>query len=145
MLIGQYETKLSPKRRVAIPNKFRRGVGKGMIVARWYEECLVLIGEEGWQKLSAKITKKVDFLTEPVRDTDRFILGSAFPLSPDSQGRVVLPETLTKYANMKDEVVFVGLGNRVEVWDKSEWKKREAYIASNAGKLMEKIVKEQIN
>jgi MraZ protein len=142
MLVGQYETKLSAKRRVAIPYKIRKELGKGIIIARWYEGCLVMIGEEGWSELSYKLTKTAMFVTQPVRDTDRFILGSAFEVIPDAQGRVVLPQNLATYAKMKDEVVFVGLGKRVEIWDKDMWTKREAYIAENAAEYIEKIAKE---
>ena len=142
MLVGQYETKISPKRRVAIPYRLRKDLGKGIIIASGTRVVLVMVGEAGWLSLSEKLTASSQFVTQPVRDTDRFILGSAFEIVPDAQGRVVLPESLTGYANMHSEVVFVGLGTRVEIWDKNEWMKRESYVSDNAAKFIETIAKE---
>jgi MraZ protein len=139
MLIGQYEKKLSQKRRVAIPFKLKTALGNNLFVAKWYENCLVMVGERGWEEISKKLTAITPFATQPVRDTDRFILGSAYLLNPDRQGRVVLPRRLVKYAKLKSDVVFVGLGNRVEVWDKLQWEAREEFVSKNAHKFMEKI------
>ncbi len=143
MIIGHYTTSFDKeKRRVAIPKKFRQALGDELIIARWYEGCLVVVSKKRWDLLMDRVTGKTRFVTSPVRDTDRFILGSAFEFSPDSQGRVVLPDYLTNHANFGSEVVFVGLGDRVEIWDKKEWEKRELYLSANAGKLIERLADE---
>jgi len=141
MLIGHYESSLSEKNRVAVPKKFRSELGGRMIVAKWYEQCLVLISEEKWQGLMDKLTGKSEFVTGPVRDTDRFVLGSAFELRPDNQGRVVLLQSLVDYANLRDNVVFLGVGDKVEIWNKAKWEEREKYILENAGQMIEEIAK----
>jgi MraZ protein len=143
MLIGQYETTLSLKRRVAIPKAFRKVLGKKFIVAKWYEGCLVLVGQEDWQELLNRLTGKKGVITAPVRDTDRFILGSAFEVEPDGQGRVIIPSLLSEYANLKDDIVFIGLGDRVEIWSKADWKKRESYVASHAAEFVEKMAENE--
>lgn len=110
-----------------------------MIVAKWYEGCLVLIGEANWEALLNRLTGQSKVITAPVRDTDRFVLGSAYELDTDDQGRVILPSSLTNYAKLSKKVVFVGLGDRAEIWDKDEWAKRELYIARHAGEFIEKL------
>lgn len=142
MLIGNYSTKLSQGHRVAVPNNFRKEIGNTFVVAKWYEKCLVLVSSESWKELLKRITGGTQFVTQSVRDTDRFILGSAFELTSDAQGRVVLPASLVQFAGFEDEVVFIGLGDRVEVWDKAEWEKREAYVSEHAGELLEQIAKD---
>jgi MraZ protein len=141
MLLGQYNSTISKKRRVAVPKKFRDELGNKFIVARWYEGCLVAISLENWTKLLSQLTGSQIIITAPVRDTDRFILGSAYEVEPDEQGRIVLPENLTKYAKFESEVTFLGLGNRIELWNKVEWQARENYIAENAGQLVEELAK----
>ncbi len=143
MVIGNFETKLTENRRIAIPKKFRQEVGDKIVVARWYENCLVLIGGDRWGELINRLTGKSEILTAPVRDTDRFILGSAFELETDAQGRVLLPENLVEYAGLTHEVLFIGLGDRVEIWDKAAWLKRESYVAANAAKMVEKIASDK--
>src|SRR3989344_2224935 len=109
MLIGQYPSVLSKARRVAVPVSFRKELGKNFIISKWYEKCLVLLSKDKFDDLLNRITGKVEFITSPVRDTDRFILGSAYELSTDAQGRVVVPEVLTDFAKLKEEVIFLGL------------------------------------
>jgi len=141
MLIGQYQSQFGEKNRVMIPKKFRNILGEQFIVARWYEKCLVLVSLQSWDTLISKVTGQSNLVTTPVRDTDRFILGSAFEIEVDAQGRFIVPGVLKDYAGFKNEVIFLGLGDRIEVWDKEEWEKREKYIAENAAELLENIAK----
>lgn len=143
MIIGQYETRLSPKRRAAIPKKFRSQLGKEIIAAKWYEGCIVLVSKDNWQELLNRLTGKKGIITAPVRDTDRFILGSAFELETDGQGRVIIPNVLTDYAGLKDEIIFIGLGDRVEVWSKDEWRKKEDDVSGKAAELVEKLAEDE--
>lgn len=141
MLLGQYTASLGDKNRLSVPKKFRDELGGRLIIAKWYEKCLVIISEKNWEQLLNRLTGNSQIITSPVRDTDRFILGSATEVEPDSLGRVVLPAYLRQYANLSSEVVFLGLGDRVEVWNHSDWTKREEYIANNADQLVETLAK----
>jgi MraZ protein len=145
MLLGNYTTNIKADRRIAIPKKFRQTLGNKFIIAKWYENCLVLVSEKKWIDLLNKLTGKMNTITQPVRDTDRFILGSAFELAPDDQGRVIIPEPLRDYAKFKQSIIFLGLGDRVEIWDKGIWQKREEYIALHAAEMIEKIAKDGRN
>src|SRR3972149_3160360 len=98
MFLGTYSGVLSPKRRVAIPSSFRRALGEKFIVAKWYEGCLVLVGGESFGALLEKLRGETKVITRGVRDTERFVLVSAFELSGDEQGRVVIPNPLALYA-----------------------------------------------
>lgn len=141
MLIGNYLVKVGTGKRVAVPAKLRSELGDRMVIARWYESCLVLVSSKGWEELVKRITGEKGIVTSSIRDTDRFILGSAFEVEPDKQGRVVVPENLKKHAGITSEVIFLGLGDRVELWNKEEWGKRESYIAKNASEMIEQIAK----
>ena len=139
MLIGSYSGRLSPKRRTAVPKKFLEELGNTFIIAKWYEGCLVIVGKSLWEALLERVTPRGTVVTGPVRDTDRFILGSAFEVSSDGQGRIVIPAGLASYANLSEKIVFLGLRDRVEVWDEEVWIKRETEIASHAAELIEKL------
>lgn len=140
MLIGNYSSSLI-QRRIAVPKKFRLELGKKYIVAKWYENCLVLVSAKNWQQLIDRLGGPGKMVTAPVRDTDRFILGSAFELTADSQGRILLPEQLVEYAKLTSEVTFLGLGERVEIWDKRGWEEREKFISSHASEFIEELAK----
>lgn len=143
MLIGTYEASYGLKRRVAIPASFRKILGAKIILAKWYEGCLVLVSEESWSALLEKVKGETGFITQGVRDTDRFILGSAYEVLPDDQGRVVIPLVLALYAGLKEKVSFIGLGDRVEIWDSQTWRQREEYVSAHAAKILEKLANDK--
>lgn len=145
MLIGSYSGILSPKRRTAVPKKFLADLGNTFIIAKWYEGCLVIVGKSLWEALLDRVSPKGTVVTAPVRDTDRFILGSAFEVVPDAQGRIVIPGALASYANLSAGIVFLGLRDRIEVWDEEVWVKKEAEIASQAAELIEKLAQKNDN
>lgn len=141
MLIGQYVSKLTEKDRIAVPKKIRQELGEDLIIARWYEKCLVLVSKDAWQRLLKRLIGTANLITSPVRDVDRFILGLAFEIKLDNQGRFIMPKALLDYANIKQEMVFVGLYDRVEIWASEEWEKLEAEVEKKAAKAVEKISK----
>lgn len=143
MLIGSYYGVLSPKRRTAIPRKFLKELGMKIILSKWYENCIVLTGEAYWLALLKRLTGRQSTPVEPIRDTERFIMGSAFELMPDDQGRVIIPEELAVYAGLSEKLVFIGCFDRVEIWDEELWRERLKGVTNDAGKLLEKIAKQK--
>lgn len=141
MLIGQYTSKLTDKNRVSVPKKIRDELGSEMVIAKWYEGCLVLVSRQNWQRLVERLVGGSKIIISPVRDIDRFIFGSAYEVELDSQGRFVLPESLIGYAGVTTEIVFVGLGDRVEIWSIEAWRQLEEVAQDKASEAIEKIAK----
>lgn len=139
MLIGSYSGVLSPKRRTAIPKKFLTELGNSFIIAKWYEGCLVIVEKSVWEALLERVSPKGTVVTGPVRDTDRFILGSAYEIVADEQGRIVIPASLAFYARLSQRITFLGLRDRIEIWNEEVWLKKEREIASQAGEILEKL------
>jgi MraZ protein len=138
VLIGHYFQSLSKKGRVALPVNFRKHLGSRIILSRWYEGSLAIFQTEWWKKIVEQATQGLS-VTAPARDTERFLLGGAYEIELDSQGRFVIPQPAREYAKfVSSEVVFVGLGNRVEIWEKRRWIKREKEIVEHAEELLEK-------
>lgn len=142
MLIGQYHSKLTDKNRIAVPRKFREELGEEVIIARWYENCLVLVSGEYWEGFLLRLSGISGSITSPVRKIDRFVLGSAYEVALDKQGRFVVPDALLAHAEIKDEVVFVGLRDRIEIWSSTSWKELETNIQKDASDAIEKIAKD---
>jgi len=144
MIIGQYVSKLTDKDRVSVPKKFRDELGNDLIVARWYENCLVLVTKENWKLIQSRLIGTTKTVIEPVRDIDRFILGSAYEIELDAQGRFVVPELLINHAELTEDVVFVGLLDRVEVWSKQLWESLEEQSQQKATRAVEMIAREKL-
>lgn len=143
MLLGTYPAKFVAGHRVAVPFNLRRELGEKFILARWYEGCLVLIDINRWQDLYKRLGGERNLIVTPIRDTERFILASAFEVVPDDQGRIVIPEILTRYSNLSDDIYFIGLGDKVEIWNKNNWEEREKEIIKNASSYIDELSNKQ--
>lgn len=141
MFIGRYYSQVSKKGRVALPSKFRRDIGGKIIIARWYEECLVIVGAEGWDELLARFANRDEVITRPIRSVERFILSTAFEIETDDQGRFVIPRILRDVAKIVDQVIFLGLGERIELWDLDAWEEEEIKVKEEADRMLEDIAK----
>jgi MraZ protein len=145
MLLGTYPAKFVSGHRLAIPAPLRRSLGEKFILARWYEGCLVLIAGSDWEALYKRLTGGENLIVTPIRDTERFILASAYEVIPDSQGRIVVPERLIQYSHLSEDVYFIGLGDKIEIWDKETWVEREKEVVNNAASFIEELSKKGRN
>lgn len=118
--MGRYTTKLSPKGRTALPVKFRQALGPKAIITQGQTGFLIVVSTPVWKKSANDlITDSFDF--SPLHATARHVLGSAFQIEFDDQGRFIIPAYLRHYAQLKDQALFLGVGNRIEVWDESTY------------------------
>jgi len=138
MLIGEHVYKVGEKNRVALPKAFRDEIGNKIVITRGYEGCLVVVSPAQWARLIEDAASG-PFVSGPVRDTSRFLLGGAAEVELDEQGRFVIPKTLADYAALGGEVCFLGLGRWIEIWDKARWDERKAYLAKEAGEIANRL------
>lgn len=120
MFIGEYTHTIDEKRRLAIPSKFRRALGKKAVITRGLENCLVLYPLNEWQALAEKLASLPTSRGE-ARSFTRLMLAGAMDTALDNLGRILIPDYLKKYAALEKNVAIIGLGNRIEVWDEKRW------------------------
>lgn len=140
MLIGEYTSKVGEKKRVSLPSKFKEELGNNLILTRGYEDALIIVNKQLWETIASEVING-SFIDKNIRDTSRFLVGGAKEIDLDSQGRFVIPHSLFTHANLQDEIVFVGLVNWVEVWDKGKWEKRIEYLKKNSDQIAQEISK----
>ncbi len=128
-------------KRISIPSVFRENLGKELVLSQWYEECLVLVAKSSLNTLLGRVTGKERTIIEPVRKTEHFIYASSYEVVPDEQGRIVIPDRLMDYAKLGSQVYFLGVGDRVEIWNKEIWEAREKEVSEGAAKYIEDLAK----
>jgi len=138
MLIGEYSVQIGEKNRVAIPKRLRDNLEGKLFLTRGYENCLILVDENRWNKLISEINKN-PLLSLNVRDTKRFILGGANELEPDSQGRIVISDALKEFSTIEQKVIFLGVGEWAEVWSEQKWKDKLNILSKNVSDLAERL------
>lgn len=138
MLIGEYFTQLGDKNRLAIPKKLRDQFTGKVYLTRGYESCLIIVDAQRWELLLKEINKR-PLLSLTVRDTKRFIIGGALEVDYDQQGRFVLPEPLKRFAGIEERVVFLGVGEWIEIWDEDRWKDKLGDLSDEVSDLAERL------
>ena len=144
MLIGEYSLSLSEKNRIALPKKLKEQLTTELIVTRGYEGCAILLDKKRWQSLVASIDENSLFRLT-VRDTKRYLLGGAMGVELDKQGRFVLPGYILEHIALKTkDMVIVGVGQWLELWDKEVWGEKANYLRENAADIAERLATTKI-
>jgi MraZ protein len=124
MFYGEYLHSIDRKGRLILPSKFRE-VAKANFIEKFYvtrglDKCLFMFSEEEWRAQESKF-KAISFTKQQSRTFNRIYFSGASEVLPDRQGRMLLPQYLKDFAEIKKEVVIVGVSNRIEIWAKDKW------------------------
>lgn len=140
MFIGEYKHTIDSKKRLAIPAKFRKELGKSAVITRGIDHCLVIYPLKEWKIMSDKLGKLPSSQPE-ARSFARIMLAGAAAVEFDRLGRILIPEYLKNYGLLKKNVTVIGIYNRLEIWDADNWevykKKSEKEVGDFAAKLKE--------
>ncbi len=138
MILGEYQHNFDTKGRIAVPAKFRDTLGAGAIITRGLDNCLFVFANKEWQALAEKLVA-LPLAQANSRAFVRLMLAGASDVGLDSQGRILVPDYLRKYASLKKEAIVAGLYNRIEVWDKDIWRSYSAKAESSSQEIAEKL------
>ena len=138
MLIGEYTHTIDEKKRISLPIKFRKEVGKTIVITHGLDNCLFLYPLKEWEKISQKLGE-MGFGQADTRGFNRFMLAGASEVEVDSVGRILIPEHLTTFAGIQEKVVFAGVYNRVEIWNDTKWIEYKTKVAKEAESMAEKL------
>lgn len=129
MLIGEYEHSLDAKGRLIMPSKLREDIGEKFIITKGLDGCLFGFSKQEWTNFEEKL-KTLPLTNKNARDFVRFFLSGATECEIDKQGRFLIVANLRQYASMEEEVVIIGVGTRIEIWNKQKW---DSYNSADAG------------
>ena len=125
MFYGEYEHTIDRKGRVIIPAKFRQAFKdhhvSTLFLTRGLDGCLFLFPESEW-RLAENRFKQIPFTKGEGRKFNRLFFSGASEVSVDGLGRLLVPKTLKEFAQIKQDVVIVGVSNRMEIWAKQKWR-----------------------
>ncbi len=131
MFIGEHAQKVDTKGRVVVPVKFRDELGNHVVVTRGLDGCLFAYSRETFTALAEKLSS-LPLTDKKVSKFNRFFLAGARDLEADKLGRVLLPSVLRDHASIEKDAVWVGVGNRIEIWDLDKWNAQMAdYLDSD--------------
>ena len=121
MFLGEFVHTLDSKGRLTVPARYRAELEAGMVVTRGIDRCLAVFPMAKWKAISGRVSE-LPMMNRKARALERFLFASAADVSPDKQGRILIPPRLRKYADLDGEVVVAGLNDHIELWNPSAWK-----------------------
>ncbi len=120
MFYGSHDHVLDEKGRTSLPKGFRKTLeaydGDPWLTALPW--CLTIYPPDQFEALRRKLTEASSTI-ESVHGLQRMLLGQAVPAAVDRQGRILIPNRLREWASLKRDIVFTGVGDRIEVWDRA--------------------------
>ena len=138
MLLGEFKHNLDIKGRMAVPSKFRSKLSNGAIITRGLDNCLFIFANSEWEELAKKLVA-LPLAQANSRAFTRLMLAGAMDVEIDTQGRILIPDYLRKYAGLDKKVVVAGLYNRIEVWDGDTWERYKQRTESSSEEIAEKL------
>ena len=140
MFIGEYEHSVDSKGRVIMPAKLREDIGEKFILTKGLDGCLFAYSQTEWTNFEEKL-KTLPLTNKNARDFVRFFLSGAIECEIDKQGRFLIPGNLRTYSMLDKEIVILGVGTRIEIWDKDTWNKSaEDISADEIAENMDKLL-----
>ena len=138
--LGSYLFQMDEKGRVALPAAFRRGANaqsgtkespeQRFVLIQAYAPSLALYPEWEW----AGVEERLRELMAHQPDARMYVLqvmSNAVEVTPDSQGRILIPARLKEAAELEGQVLVVGAIDKVEIWNPKRFE--EAVSARSEG------------
>ena len=140
MFIGEYQHSIDPKKRLAVPSRFRGELKNKVVITRGLDKCLFVYPIKVWEKIAGKLG------TLPVGESStrsfiRLMLAGAADIEIDKQGRVLIPDFLKSYAGLNRDVIIAGVYDRLEIWDEKKWNNYKKNAEKNTDEIAEQLGK----
>ena len=103
-----------------MPAKLREDMGEKFIITKGLDGCLFGFSQNEWENFETKL-KTLPLTNKNARDFVRFFLSGAMECEIDRQGRFLISSNLRNVATLEKEVVIIGVGTRIEIWNKDKW------------------------
>lgn len=143
MFYGEYKHGIDRKGRIILPARFREvckehGLEK-FYITRGLDKCIFMFSEDEWRSQEKKF-KNLSFTKQESRSFNRLFFSGAAEVLPDKQGRFIIPPYLKSYAHIKKESIFIGISNRIEIWDVATWQEFYANCNESFEQIAENMV-----
>ena len=138
MLIGEYIHSVDEKNRMALPIKFRKEMGKSVVLAPGLDLSIFMFTTKEWEKISSKLSE-ASMVQSDILRFNRFMFGGAVEVDVDGNGRILIPDILKERAQIRGKVAVLGVQNRIEIWNDKRWAEYKKRVETEADVLAQKL------
>lgn len=120
LFLGEFEHSIDNKNRLRLPPKFKKEFSGEVVLTKGNDGCIFIVPKEQFDNVFKKACELPMFDSRAQKPL-RLLFSSASLLEEDNQGRFLLPNLLKIYSKIDKDVIFVGVGTRIELWAKEKW------------------------
>jgi MraZ protein len=134
---GTFDQKLDAKNRLTIPARLRAALADGVVLAIPPDElpCVWIARPDDYQSYAAQALAELSPLSAERLELERFFFGNSHDAELDSAGRIMVPAFQLQHARLDKDVVVVGAGSRLELWDSATWSEHRPALLSGVGQI----------
>jgi MraZ protein len=129
MYLGFYNSTVTKKYQLSFPARFKELTGEKLLITTWFEKSLLILPYNTGKSMLDKMISDTSSLLPEVRDLERFFYGNAQEVRIGDKNRFYLSQMHREYAQIEKEAIFIGVSERIELWDKN--------VYENYGKIRE--------
>ena len=118
---GTFDHTLDSKNRLTVPSKLRTAFAEGAFLVRSTERCISLYPSATYSAQTEAALSGLNPLHPQARELRRYFHSNASQVELDSAGRVMLSTRQLEHAGIDRDVVVIGAGDCLELWDPSTW------------------------
>ena len=138
---GTFDHTLDAKNRLTVPARYRAALADGVVLAMPVDlkPCIGLWRPQEYEHYTERALAELPPLSSRLSELERFFYGSSQDVELDSAGRVMVPGFLCEHAKLAKEVVVVGAGDRLELWDRDNWSQHRPALLDGVAEITARV------
>lgn len=138
---GTFDHTLDAKNRLTVPARYRATLAEGVVMAMPVdlEPCVGVWRPEDYERYTERALAELPPLSPRLTELERFFYGSSQDVDLDAAGRIMVPGFLGEHAGLSKDLVVVGAGDRLEIWDRSRWNEHRPALLSGVAEITARV------
>jgi MraZ protein len=130
--LGTYNVVVDKKNRFSFPAEFRSKLkGKTLIITKGMDGCLYIFTDNRYRTFCERqFNAGLGREKRAIRKLKRALTADAIKKKLDKQGRLLITKNLLDFADIKKDMLVVGVGDRIELWNKKSWEKEQQSLVN---------------
>ncbi|HEX4436725.1 MAG TPA: division/cell wall cluster transcriptional repressor MraZ [Solirubrobacteraceae bacterium] len=138
---GTFDHTLDAKNRLTVPARYRSALADGVVLAMPIDlkPCVGVWRPEEYEAYTRRALAELPPLSPRLAEMERFFYGSSHDTELDAAGRIMVPGFLGEHGKLAKEVVVVGVGDRMELWDRAAWAEHRPTLLSGVAEVTSRV------
>jgi MraZ protein len=138
---GTFDHTLDAKNRLTVPARYRAALAEGVVLAMPLDQrpCVAIWRPQEYDTYTTAALAGMPALSPRRNELERFFYGSSQDADLDAAGRIMVPGFLGDHASLSKEVVVVGVGDHMELWDRTAWSEHRTTLLSSVAEVTARV------